>query len=575
MSDLQKLAAKTDSTEFYSPVPENYQKGKTKFIIISGSVMSGVGKGVFTSCIGTLFTCHGLNISPIKFDGYLNCDAGTLNPYRHGEVFVLDDGTECDLDMGSYERFLNKNFNKNNYLTAGKIFKTIIDREREGGYLGRDVQFIPHVTGEIKRFLRTLAMQSGADIVLVEVGGTVGDLENSYFLEAMRELRYEEGPNNVCFVNVTYIIEPKSLGEHKSKAAQLGLRKLMEMGIQPDVVVCRSTTPISTKIREKISIYSNIPVERVIGLHDADTVYDIPLNLKKQGVDRIIFDILKVHHKENGSELNFEKWEDLVNKIKTPKFRVTIGITGKYTNVKDSYLSILNALEHTAPYLGMKADVKWIETTEIDRNNVQEAFEGVDGIIVPGGFGKRGTEGKIECIRYARENKIPYFGLCLGFQLAIVEFARNVCGLQGANSTEMEENLKHPVIDILPEQKKIEGLGGNMRLGGKEVEIKNNTLAMKLYGKSLVRERFRHRYECNPEYIEMLEKNGMLFSGKAPKYNIMQIMELPEHPYFLGTQFHPEFTSKPLAPSPLFMGFLKAILKQKHAFAEKSSSQTI
>src|SRR3989338_3860994 len=575
MSDLQKLAAKTDSTEFYSPVPENYQKGKTKFIIISGSVMSGVGKGVFTSCIGTLFTCHGLNISPIKFDGYLNCDAGTLNPYRHGEVFVLDDGTECDLDMGSYERFLNKNFNKNNYLTAGKIFKTIIDREREGGYLGRDVQFIPHVTGEIKRFLRVLAVQTSADIVLVEVGGTVGDLENAYFLEAMRELRYEEGQDNVCFVNVTYIIEPKSLGEHKSKAAQLGLRKLMEMGIQPDVVVCRSTTPISIKIREKISIYSNIPVERVIGLHDADTVYDIPLNLKKQGVDRIIFDILKVHHKENGSELNFEKWEDLVNKIKTPKFRVTIGITGKYTNVKDSYLSILNALEHTAPYLGMKADVKWIETTEIDRNNVQEAFEGVDGIIVPGGFGKRGTEGKIECIRYARENKIPYFGLCLGFQLAIVEFARNVCGLQGANSTEMEENLEHPVIDILPEQKKIEGLGGNMRLGGKEVEIKNNTLAMKLYGKSLVRERFRHRYECNPEYIEMLEKNGMLFSGKAPKYNIMQIMELPEHPYFLGTQFHPEFTSKPLAPSPLLMGFLKAILKQKHAFAEKSSSQTI
>lgn len=561
---LKELASKTDSTEFYSPVPENYQKGKTKFIIISGSVMSGVGKGVFTSCIGTLFTCHGLNVSPIKFDGYLNCDAGTLNPYRHGEVFVLDDGTECDLDMGSYERFLNKNFNKNNYLTAGKIFKTIIDREREGGYLGRDVQFIPHVTGEIKRFLRTLAMQSGADIVLVEVGGTVGDLENAYFLEAMRELRYEEGPNNVCFVNVTYIIEPKSLGEHKSKAAQLGLRKLMEMGIQPDIIVCRSTTPISTKIREKISIYSNIPVERVIGLHDADTVYNIPLNLKEQGVDKIIFDILKVHHRENGSELNFEKWADLVNKIKTPKRRVVIGITGKYTNVKDSYLSILNALEHTAPYLGMKADVKWIETTDTDRNNVKEAFEGVDGIIVPGGFGKRGTEGKIECIKYARENKIPYFGLCLGFQLAIVEFARNVCGLQGANSTEMEENLKHPVIDILPEQKKIEGLGGNMRLGGKDVEIKNNTLAMKLYGKNLVRERFRHRYECNPEYIEILEKNGMLFSGKAPNYNIMQIMELPEHPYFLGTQFHPEFTSKPLAPSPLFMGFLKAILKQKH-----------
>ena len=406
-------------------------------------------------------------------------------------------------------------------------------------------------------------MQSGADIVIVEVGGTVGDLENAYFLEAMRELRYEEGPNNVCFVNVTYIIEPKSLGEHKSKAAQLGLRKLMEMGIQPDVVVCRSTTPISIKIREKISIYSNIPVERVIGLHDADTVYDIPLNLKEQGVDKIIFDILKILHKENGRELNFEKWIDLVNKIKTPKHRVTIGITGKYTNVKDSYLSILNALEHTAPYLGMKADVKWIETTDTDRNNVKKALEGVDGIIVPGGFGKRGTEGKIECIRYARENNIPYFGLCLGFQLAIVEFARNVCGLHGANSTEMEENLSHPVIDILPEQKKIEGLGGNMRLGGKDVEIKKGTLAFNLYQKELIRERFRHRWECNPDYIEILEKHGMLFSGKAPKYNIMQVMELPGHSYFLGTQFHPEFTSKPLAPSPLFKGFLEAILKQK------------
>ncbi len=565
---LSTLAAKSDGTEFYFSTPENYKPGKTKFIIISGTVMSGVGKGVFTSCLGTLFTCHGLDISPVKFDGYLNCDAGTLNPYRHGEVFVLDDGTECDLDMGSYERFMNKNFTKNNYLTAGKIFKTIIDREREGGYLGRDVQFIPHVTGEIKRLLRSLAMNSSADIVVVEVGGTVGDLENAYFLEAMRELKYEEGANNVLFINITYIIEPSSLGEQKSKAAQLGIRKLMEIGIQPDLVVCRSTNPISTKIKEKISIYSNIPVERVIGLHDADTVYNVPFLLREQNVDKIIFDLLKINPRKNGSSLNFERWQKLVNDIRTAKKGITIGVTGKYTNVKDSYISILNALEHTAPQVGVKYKMKWIETTEIENSKqAKEALKGVDGIIVPGGFGKRGTEGKILCINYARENKIPYFGLCLGFQLAIIEFARNVCGLKGANSTEMESNLKHPVVDMLPEQKQLEGLGGNMRLGGKDIIVKKGTFAQKLYanrittknGLLIIRERFRHRWECNPEYIPMLEKNGIVFSGKAStNENIMQILELPGHPFFVGTQFHPEFTSKPLDPSPLFKGFIKA-----------------
>jgi CTP synthase len=434
---VKSVSEKSASEEFYTTFPKDYKIGKSKYVIITGSVMSGVGKGTFSSCLGTLLSCYGFKVSPLKFDGYLNYDAGTLNPYRHGEVFVLDDGTECDLDLGSYERYLNRTLCKDNYLTAGKIFKTIIDKERNGEYLGRDVQFIPHVTGEIKFFLRNLAQKNDADIVLVEVGGTVGDLENSYFIEATRELRYEEGKDNVCFINVTYILEPRSLGEFKSKPAQLGVRKLMELGVQPDIIVCRSERPFDKKIMEKISIFSNVDVDRIYNLWDFGNVYEIPLLLRDFKIDNSIFDVLKIKPKENSnSELNFSKWESFVSKIKESNREVTIGIVGKYTNVHDSYLSILKALEHVGPYLGVKVKVKWIESTDLEDKKIkaEDAFKDVNGIIVPGGFGKRGIEGKIDAIRYARENKIPFLGLCLGMQLAIVEFARNVCNLDNANS---------------------------------------------------------------------------------------------------------------------------------------------
>lgn len=561
---FKEIANKVEEHEFYSDFPKGYKPGKTKYIIVTGSVISGVGKGTFTSCLGTLLKMyHGLNASPIKLEGYLNYDSGTLNPFRHGEVFVLDDGTESDLDLGTYERMLNRNLTRDNFLTAGRLFKTIIDKERAGGYLGRDVQFIPHVTGELKNFLRKLAMKSKSDILLVEIGGTVGDIENSYYIEAMRELKYEEGKENVCFINVVYILEPGSLGEQKSKAAQLGLRTLMGLGIQPDIVVCRSENPINNNIKEKISIVANIPVSRVINTHDTKNIYKVPLELKDMGVDRAVFQILGMAGKRTPME-EFRKWEKLTKLVDSAKKEVTIGIAGKYTNVHDSYMSILKTLEHTAPYLDVKVNVKWIETTKINKSNVEKEMKGLDGLIVPGGFGTRGVEGKIECVRYAREKKIPFLGLCFGFQMAVLEFARNVCGLKGANSTEIDQDCKESVICILPEQEEINGLGGTMRLGGFDVVLKKGTGAHKLHGADKIRRRFRHRWNLNTKYIDQIEKKGMIFSGFAPEKRIMQILEIPDHPFFFATQYHPELTSKPLEPEPLFRELIKNALDHRH-----------
>ncbi len=556
----EDLANKTPD-EFFSSFPEGYISGRTKYIIVSGSVISGVGKGTFTSSLCNVLKWNGFRVHPIKFDGYLNYDAGTLNPFRHGEVFVLDDGTECDLDLGSYERMTNQNLTKDNYLTSGKIFKNIIDKERAGLYLGRDVQFVPHVSGEIKHFIRKCSINHSPDIVIIEVGGTVGDLENSYFLEAMRELAYEENKDNVCFVNVTYILRPGTLGEHKSKAAQLGIRTLMERGIQPNIIVCRSEEEIKDSIKEKISISSNVPMNRVINLYDVETIYDIPLFLKEKGIDKMILDTLGLENKKPHL-IDPNEWNNLVNKIGSSNKNITIAITGKYTGVHDSYLSILNAIEHSAPYLNAKINLKWIETTNLNKDSVKEELKDIDGIIVPGGFGERGIEGKIECIKHCRENKIPFLGLCYGFQMAVIEFARNVCNLKDANTTEIKQT-EDPVVYILPEQEEIKDLGGTMRLGGFDMDIKKETLAFRLYKNDKIRERFRHRYNVNPKYIEILEKNGMIFSGVAPEKKIMQILELKDHPYFLGTQYHAEFTSKPLNPSPLFVGFIEACLNKK------------
>ncbi len=562
---LDKVAHKTEEHEFYNPIPDGYQRGKTKFVIVYGTVMSGLGKGIFAGSLGKLLQLKGLKTTLMKFDGYLNADAGTLNPFRHGEVFVLDDGTEGDMDLGTYERFLEKDITKDNYLTGGKLFTTILDRERKGSYLGRDVQFIPHVTGEIKRFVRHLAMSSGSDVVFVEVGGTVGDIENNYFIEAMRELQYEEGKENVCNVALTYILEPGFLGEQKSKAAQLGLRELMALGVQPDVIACRCDHLVTRKVREKISVSSNVPVERVVSVHDCSSVYLIPQLLKEAELDEHTINLLGLQSRVKDDLEARKKWQWFVEQTQTLAQEITVAMTGKYTQLRDSYASILKALEHAGTHLGVKVQVKWIDTTELDEQKAVLELKDVDGVIVPGAFGSRGSEGKIACVRYAREHEVPYLGLCYGFQMALIEYARNVCGLRGANSTEIETTTPHPVIDILPEQKNINSLGGNMRLGGHDIEVKKGTYAYSLYNSVRARERFRHRWECNPKYIKNFEEKGIIFSGKAPGREIMQILELPKekHPYFMATQAHPEFLSRPLQPNPLYMGFVKACMEKK------------
>ncbi|MFH1614242.1 MAG: CTP synthase [Planctomycetota bacterium] len=576
MGDSRELLASVSDvsteTEFFSPTPKGYQRGKCRYVIVCGTVMSGLGKGIFSSCLAKLMQDKGLKVAPIKLEGYLNIDSGTLNPFRHGEVFVLDDGMECDMDLGTYERMLDLNLSRANFATSGQIFRAVLDRERQGDYLGRDVQMIPHVTGEVKLKLRNLAMVSGADIVFVEIGGTVGDLENAYYIEAMRELAYEEGQNSCCFVALTYIMEPKTLGEQKSKAAQLGIKELMKTGIQPDIIACRAARQVGEKARQKISIYSNVPLERVFSMHDSASVYMIPAMLRDSGLDFEVLRLLKIEDRINlrHERKAWARWSDFTDKIEQIDKKVRIGITGKYTAVRDSYASIINALEHSGIALGCEVELKWIDTTDITDANAAEQLGDAEGIIVPGGFGTRGTEGKIACIKYARLNNLPYLGLCFGFQMAVIEYARNVCGLGGANSTEIDPGCAEPVIDILPEQKKIEGLGGNMRLGGRDVEVKKDTLAWKLFGrKEKVRLRFRHRYEVDPRYIRQLEGEGLVFSGKEPNQPIMQILEIPSHPFFVGTQAHPCLTSRPLSPSPMFVGLVAASIRRTSSGSEQ------
>jgi CTP synthase len=571
MADSRELLAKvgglSTETEYFSPIPQGYRKGKARYVIVTGTVMSGLGKGIFSSCLAKLLQDKGLKVSPIKLEGYLNIDSGTLNPFRHGEVFVLDDGMECDMDLGTYERMLDQNLSRENFTTSGQIYRIVLDKERHGDYLGRDVQMIPHVTGEVKLKLRNLAMQSDADVIFVEIGGTVGDLENAFYIEAMRELAYEEGPGSCCFVALTYILEPKTLGEQKSKAAQLGVKQLMQMGIQPDIIACRCENPVTEQARQKMSIFGNVPFERVFSMHDSASIYSIPAMLREGGLDFEVLRLLKIEDRINlrHERKEWAKWCDFTDKLGAETHEVTIGITGKYTSVRDSYASILNALEHSGIGLGCRVNIEWIETTGVTDDTASQLLKDVDGIIVPGGFGTRGMEGKIACVRYARENDLPYLGLCLGFQAAVIEFARNVCGLSGANSTEIDPKCSEPVIDMLPEQKKIEGLGGNMRLGGRDVEIKRDTQAWRLFGKTKsVRMRFRHRYEVDPKYIEQLEKGGLVFSGKSPDYPIMQILELGSCRFFMGTQAHPCLTSRPLRPAPMFVGLVAAAMQRRY-----------
>ena len=568
MDLLQSVKDRSTDTEFYTPLPEGYQPGRTKFVVVVGTVMSGLGKGIFSSSLAKLVKDKGLTVAPIKLEGYLNVDSGTLNPVRHGEVFVLDDGMETDMDLGTYERMLDQDLSSANFTTAGQIYTSVLKKERAGSYLGRDVQMIPHVTGEVKLRLRQLAMDTKADVIFVEVGGTVGDLENSFYIEALRELAHEEGPHSTAFVALTYIIDPPTLGEQKSKAAQLGIKRLMEVGIMPDLIACRATMPVAEKVRQKISVYTNVPMERVFSMHDLPSIYLLPDAMREAGVDMQVMQILNLGHRVNTAhDLKAAMaWRHFTSHIGHYNREVTIGITGKYTALRDSYASIIRAAEHAGVATDSKVEIDWIETTDLNDSSVAKALAHVDGIIVPGGFGTRGVEGKIACARYARENRLPYLGLCLGFQMAVIEYARNVCGLKGANSTEIDPNCDPAVIDILPDQKEIEGLGGNMRLGGKDVLIVPNTLAADLYNQAeKTRLRFRHRYEVDPRFIAMLESAGLVFSGRHPEFPIMQILELPRdvHPYFIGTQAHPCLTSRPLRPDPMFVGLVRAALDHK------------
>ena len=568
--DLAALGHTTDETEFYTPLPAGYVKGQTKYVVVLGTVMSGLGKGIFSSSLAKILKDKGLRVAPIKMEGYLNIDSGTLNPFRHGEVFVLDDGMETDMDLGTYERMLDENLSARNFTTSGQIFTRILERERHGQYLGRDVQMIPHVTGEVKRTLRELATRSQADIVFVEVGGTVGDYENGYFIEAVRELAYEEGEDSVCIVALTYIMEPQSLGEQKSKAAQLGMRQVMEAGLQPHIIACRCPSPVTDKVRQKISMFSNVPLRRVFSMHDMPSIYLVPEMLREAGMDREVLTLLGLHERVNqrNEDQARGKWQWFVERLLAPKpTTVNVAVTGKYTSVRDAYASIDKALEHCGAHARCRVNIQWIDTSQINARNVAEALRGCHAVLCPGGFGSRGAEGKIECVRFARENHLPYLGICLGFQMAVVEYARNVCNLTAANTTEFDPQCKYPVIDVLPEQKKIEGLGGNMRLGGKDVILKPGSRISGLYGNAQqVRLRFRHRYEVEPKYIQTLESHGLIFSGHAPNQPIMQMLELPEdvHPYFMATQAHPCLTSRPLAPDPLFLGLVQAALARAY-----------
>ncbi|RLJ03298.1 MAG: CTP synthetase [Candidatus Aenigmatarchaeota archaeon] len=528
--------------------------GEPKWIFITGGVLSGLGKGIVSASVSKLLQARGLKVVPIKCDGYLNVDPGTMNPIEHGEVFVLDDGGEVDMDFGHYERFLGLNCRFDWNLTSGKIFKSVIDKEREGKFLGQTVQMIPHVTDEIIGRLGSIAEEEKPDVMVVEIGGTVGDIENMLFLEAVRQMRniYRDS----MLIHLTLVPVLDVVGEQKTKPTQHSVRELQRVGLDADVIIGRSKEKLDKRTKKKISLFCNVPPENVISDPDIDNIYEIPLLLEEEGLDRIMVKHLGLG--SNGCDLG--KWRELVENMKKPERRVKVGICGKYTKLEDSYVSIVEALRHAAAHQKAEVELKWVETTDIEKGECDlSVLKDVNGVIIPGGFGSRGAEGKIEVIRYARENGIPILGLCFGLQLMVVEFARNVCGLKGANTTEVDENTKHPVIDILPEQKKIVNKGGTMRLGGYEAHLKEGTLVRKLYGKPVVRERHRHRYEVNPDYHEILERNGLVLSGMNE--NLVEFIELKNHPFYLGTQAHPEFTSSLEKPNPCFYGFVKALLK--------------
>ena len=526
-----------------------------KLIFVTGGVVSSLGKGITAASIGRLLKARGFKVTIQKLDPYLNVDPGTMNPYQHGEVFVTEDGAETDLDLGHYERFIDSNMTRENNVTAGIIYWSVLNKERKGEFLGGTVQVIPHITNEIKERILSLGKKD-YDIVIVEVGGTVGDIEGLPFLEAIRQLKKDIGKENVMYIHVTLVPYLKTSGEVKTKPTQHSVKELRSIGIQPDMIICRTDRELPPDVKDKIALFCDVDSSAVIDAPDMDCIYEVPLHFERSMVGNIITEILGMEDRTP----RLQDWEELVQRAKNLRKSVTIGFVGKYIGLKDAYLSVVSALEHSGIWEGARVNIKWIDAESVEKEGVQ-VLEGVDGILVPGGFGQRGIEGKITAIRYARENKIPFLGLCLGLQCAVIEFARNVCNLQGANSTEFDPKTPHPVIDLLPEQREIKNMGGTMRLGGYRCELKEGTLASRLYNRAYVVERHRHRYEVNNEYRGILESNGLVVSGIYKERDLVEIIELKDHPFFIATQFHPEFTSRPNRPHPLFSGFIRATLK--------------
>ncbi|HTS79214.1 MAG TPA: CTP synthase [Myxococcaceae bacterium] len=531
---------------------------KTKFIFVTGGVVSSLGKGLASASIGALLENRGLDITFLKLDPYINVDPGTMSPFQHGEVFVTDDGGETDMDLGHYERFTSASMSRSNNYTTGRIYNSVIQKERRGEYLGKTVQVIPHITDEIKSVIHSAA--EGHDAIIVEVGGTVGDIESLPFLEAVRQMRYDAGPQNVVYIHLTLLPYIAAAGEVKTKPTQHSVMKLREIGVQPDILICRTDREIPAEMRQKIAMFCNVDPGSVFWSPDVKSIYELPLELHRQGLDERLSEVLNIWSRAP----RLERWERILEKIYSPaKGEVRIGIVGKYTDLKESYKSLNEALMHGGIANDVRVTLKYVDSQEVESQGAPALLGDVDAVLVPGGFGVRGTEGKVLAVRHARERKVPFFGICLGLQMAVVEFARDVLGLAGANSVEFDEKTPHPVISLLESQVQVLDKGGTMRLGAYGCVLKSGTLAARLYGKDEISERHRHRYEVNNAYRSRLSDGGMVVSGHNAELNLVEMIELPDHPYFVGCQFHPEFKSKPFAPHPLFSGFIRAALEHR------------
>lgn len=533
-----------------------------KYVFITGGVVSSLGKGITAASLGRLLKCRGLKVVIQKFDPYINVDPGTMNPYQHGEVFVTDDGAETDLDLGHYERFIDENLSQNSNVTTGRVYQTVIERERSGGYLGGTVQVIPHITNEIKGRILKASQDKSVDVIITEIGGTVGDIESQPFLEAIRQIKYEVGVRNSLYIHVTLVPYLAASGEIKTKPTQHSVKELLGLGIQPDIIVCRTENPIPKEQKDKIALFCNVLPENTIENRDVPTLYEVPLALHKEGLDSQVCKLLNMELPQP----DLTEWTEMVDRHKYPKQEVCIALAGKYIGLHDAYLSVAEALTHGGIAHSTRVKIKWLATDEITRENVKEIFSDVDGILIPGGFGSRGIEGKIEIVRYARENNVPFLGICLGMQMAVIEYARNVLNLRGAHTTEVDPSTPYPVIDLMPDQANLDKMGGTMRLGQCRCEIiDKNSNTYKAYQADEISERHRHRYEFNNNFKEQLASAGMTAAGVNPERNLVEIVEIASHPWFVGVQFHPEFKSRPNRPHPLFRDLVGAAIEYKNS----------